>query len=171
MLEEQKHLVFLAEATAPTPLPPPQAAICGPANRTKYNLVSHLFKHSFYSMKNKVVIAMTVNLYIYVTCADRKSWTAALLISTNKIQKYSKASPNNSCRNFKPILRYDSMLTIYQSLIKENITRWCKHMKFTVSSSGKIIYSFTAFTHEIVFPWEDKLHIFKPTCNLIFITS
>ena len=29
--------------------------------------------------------------------------------------------------------------------------------------------SFTARTREIFFPWEDKLHIFKPTCNFFLL--
>ena len=34
----------------------------------------------------------------------------------------------------------------------------------------KIFHSFPALTHEIFFRREDKLPMFKPTCNFLFIT-
>ena len=34
----------------------------------------------------------------------------------------------------------------------------------------KIFHSFAALTREIFLPQEDKLHMFKPTCNFLFIT-
>ena len=34
----------------------------------------------------------------------------------------------------------------------------------------KSFHVFTALTHEILFPREDKLHMLKPTCNSLFIT-
>ena len=44
----------------------------------------------------------------------------------------------------------------YQVLYMEDIARWREHIKFILS--------------EIFFPREDKLHMFKPTCNFLFIT-
>ena len=42
-------------------------------------------------------------------------------------------------------------------------------MKF-IFKSKKIFHLFAALTCEILFPIEDKLHIFEQTCNFLIIT-
>ena len=45
----------------------------------------------------------------------------------------------------------------------EDITRWREHMKFIFE--WKNISRVSAANSEIFFPREDKLHMFKQTCN------
>ena len=54
-------------------------------------------------------------------------------------------------------------------LYLENITWWRENMKLIFEWKKKI-HKWVQRTSEDFFPREDKLHIFKPTCNFLFIT-
>ena len=50
------------------------------------------------------------------------------------------------------------------------ITRWLEHMKFIFSWKRRL-HSFAALTRKICFPLEDKLHMFTPPCNILYISN
>ena len=69
-----------------------------------------------------------------------------------------KRKCNQVCENPVKIVVRNQLLEYI-----EDITRWCEDIKFIFEWKKQR-------TSEIVFPREDKLHIFKPTCNFLFIT-
>ena len=52
----------------------------------------------------------------------------------------------------------------------DDITRWREHNYFIFELKKKTFQGWTQQTSEIFFPREDKLHMFKPTCNFLFTT-
>ena len=49
----------------------------------------------------------------------------------------------------------------------KKITLWLEDMNFIFSWKKKL-HSFAALSREIIFPLEDKLHIFAPPCNIFY---
>ena len=69
------------------------------------------------------------------------------------------------------LLSFDKLNLVFRSVkLREDITRWCKDMNFIFKGQNIIFYKRAQRVSEILFlPRENKIHIFKPPCNLLFI--
>ena len=51
----------------------------------------------------------------------------------------------------------------------EDITRWCEDMNFIFKWQNNIFKQAQRVSKILFLPQENKIHIFKPPCNVLFI--